>query len=106
MLIRPSHQADAQAIAHVYVQTWQDTYLGLVPFGYLYAMSAGSLERGFLKETRSRHGLSYVAEDAGEVRGFISGGYARQADASYEGERYALSVLKKFPRQGLGTQLV
>ena len=74
MRIRPSRQADAQAMAHVYVQTWQDTYLGLVPFGYLYTMSAGELERGFLNETRSKNAFSYVAEDAGEVCGFISGG--------------------------------
>jgi ribosomal protein S18 acetylase RimI-like enzyme len=106
MLIRPSHQADAQAMAHVYVQTWQDTYLGLVPFGYLYAMSAGELERGFLNETRSNHAFSYVAEDAGEVRGFISGGYARQSDDIYDGEIYALYVLKNYQRQGIGTQLV
>ena len=106
MLIRPSHQVDAQAMAHVYVQTWQDTYLGLVPFGYLYAMSAGELERGFLNETRSKHAFSYVAEDAGEVRGFISGGYSRQADDIYDGEIYALYVLKNHQRQGIGTQLV
>jgi ribosomal protein S18 acetylase RimI-like enzyme len=106
MRIRPSRQADAQAMAHVYVQTWQDTYLGLVPFGYLYAMSAGELERGFLNETRSKHTLSYIAEDVGEVRGFISGGYARQADDVYEGEIYALYVLRNYQRQGIGTQLV
>lgn len=106
MLIRPSRQTDAQAMAYVYVQTWQNTYLGLVPFGYLYAMSAGELERGFLNETRSKHALSFVAEDAGEVRGFISGGLARQADDIYEGEIYALYVLKNYQRQGIGTQLV
>ena len=96
----------AQAMAHVYVQTWQDTYLGLVPFGYLYAMSAHELERGFLNDTQSKRALSYVAEATGEVIGFISGGYARQADDIYDGEIYALYVLKKHQRQGIGTQLV
>lgn len=106
MLIRPAHKADAQSMAHVYVQTWQDTYLGLVPFGYLYTMSARELERGFLNETLSNRVFSYVAEEAGEVIGFISGGYARQADDIYEGEIYALYVLKSYQRQGTGTQLV
>ncbi len=106
MLIRPSRKTDAQSMAQVYVQTWQDTYLGLVPFGYLYAMSAHELERGFLNETQNKRAFSYVAEDTGEVIGFISGGYARQADDIYTGEIYALYVLKNFQRQGIGTQLV
>ena len=106
MLIRPSRKADAQAIAHVYVKTWQDTYLGLIPFGYLYAMSARELEKGFEYETRSKRVFNFVAEEAGEVIGFISGGYARHADDIYEGEIYALYVLKNHQRQGIGTQLV
>jgi ribosomal protein S18 acetylase RimI-like enzyme len=106
MLIRPSRQADAQSMAHVYVKTWQDTYLGLVPFGYLYEMSASALERGFLNETQGKHAFSYVADDAGDVIGFISGGYARQADDIYEGEIFALYVLKNHQRKGIGTQLV
>ena len=106
MLIRPAHKADAQSMAHVYVKTWQDTYLGLVPFGYLYAMSAHELERGFLYDTQSKRAFSYVAETAGEVIGFISGGYARQADDIYDGEIYALYVLHTYQRQGIGTHLV
>ncbi|MGD8303637.1 MAG: GNAT family N-acetyltransferase, partial [Desulfobacterales bacterium] len=66
----------------------------------------GELERGFLKETRSKRACSYVAEDAGEVCGFISGGYARQADDIYDGEIYTLYVLKNYQRQGIGKQLV
>jgi GNAT superfamily N-acetyltransferase len=93
-------------MAHVYVQTWKDTYMGLVPYGYLYAMSAHELERGFLNDTQSKSAFSYVAEAAGEVIGFISGGYARQADDIYDGEIYALYVLKKHQRQGIGSQLV
>ena len=99
MQIRPSRKTDAQSMAHVYVQTWQDTYLGLVPFGYLYGMSARELEQGFLNEMESKRAFSYVAEDTGGVTGFISGGYARQGDHIYEGEIYALYVLKKYQRQ-------
>ena len=106
MLIRPSRNADAATMAHVYVQTWKDTYLGLVPFGYLYAMSAGELEKGFLNETASKRAFSFVAEDAGEIIGFISGGYARQDDSIYEGEIYALYVLKNHQRKGIGGRLV
>ena len=106
MVIRPSQKDDLPAMSHVYVQTWQETYLGVVPFGYLYAMSAPELEQGFFKEQQSQQVISYVAEDDGEVIGFISGGYERQADTIYNGEIYALYVLKNHQRQGIGTKLV
>lgn len=106
MVIRPSQKNDVPAMSRVYVQTWQETYLGVVPYGYLYAMSAPELELGFLNQQQSRQVVGYVAEDAGRVIGFISGGYERQADAVYNGEIYALYVLKNHQRQGAGTQLV
>ena len=106
MVIRASQKDDVPAMSRVYVQTWQDTYLGVVPFGYLYAMSAPELEDGFLNEQQSRQVISYVAEDAGRVIGFISGGYERQGDDIYNGEIYALYVLKNYQRQGIGKKLV
>ena len=106
MVIRPSQKNDVSAMSRVYVKTWQETYLGVVPYGYLYAMSAPELEQGFLNEQQSRQVISYVAEDAGHVIGFISGGYERQGDTIYNGEIYALYVLKNRQRQGIGTKLV
>ena len=107
MVIRPSQKDDVHSMSRVYVQTWRDTYLGVVPYGYLYTMSVPQLEQGFLNELQSRHVISYVAEDASEVVGFvISGGYERQADHIYNGEIFALYVLKNYQRQGVGTKLV
>ena len=106
MQIRPSQEADAHSISCVYIHTWQDTYLGLVPFGYLYSMSVSQLEQGFINELKSKKVISYVAEDAGEVVGFVSGGYERQGDYIYNGEIYALYVLKNHQRQSVGAELV
>jgi GNAT superfamily N-acetyltransferase len=106
MVIRPSQKADVNSMARVYVQTWQDTYLGLVPFGYLYEMSLRRLERAFLNEFNSNRVISYVAEDAGVVVGFVSGGFERKGDHIYSGEIYALYVLKSYQRQGIGAGLV
>lgn len=93
-------------MSRVYVQTWQETYLGVVPYGYLYAMSAPEFERGFSSEQQSKQVISYVAEDSGRIVGFISGGYERQSDTIYNGEIYALYVLKNCQRKGIGTKLV
>ena len=106
MQIRPSQETDAHSISCVYIHTWQDTYLGLVPFDYLYSMSLSRLEHGFINELKSKKVISYVAEVAGEVVGFVSGGYERQGDYIYNGEIYALYVLKNHRRQGIGAELV
>ena len=106
MVIRPGQKIDASSISRVYVQTWQDTYLGVVPYYYLYTMSIPQLEQAFLNEMKSKHVISFVAEDAGRVIGFITGGYERKGDYIYSGEIYTLYVLKNRQRQGIGTRLV
>jgi len=106
MRIRPSQKLDARSMACIYVQTWQDTYLGVVPFAYLYAMSVDRHERAFLKELASRQVLGYVAEDDGRVVGFTTGGFERHGDAIYSGEIYTLYVLKNYQRRGIGRKLV
>ena len=106
MLIRACRNTDAHSISHLYVQTWQDTYLGILPFGYLYSMSIAQLERGFIDGLESRQIISYVAEEAGKLVGFISGGHERTGDEIYCGEIYELYVLKDHQRQGVGLELV
>jgi GNAT superfamily N-acetyltransferase len=93
-------------MACIYVQTWQDTYLSIVPYGYLSAMSISRHEHAFLKELRGKNIISFVAEEAGRVIGFITGGYERNGDDIYCGEIYTLYVLKNLQRQGSGAKLV
>lgn len=106
MNIRPSEKSDAHAMSCIYVQTWQDTYLGVVPFAYLYGMSVDQHEQAFLKELASSQILSYVAEDYGRVVGFTTGGFERHDDTIYSGEIYTLYVLKNYQRKGIGRKLV
>lgn len=106
MVIRPAHTADAHAMAYIYVQTWRDTYLGLVPCHYLYSMSVRHHAHAFLDELKRGKVISYVAEDIGKVIGFITGGYERKGNQIYCGEIYTLYVLKTNQRQGIGAKLV
>lgn len=106
MVIRPSQRTDAYSISRIYVQTWQDTYLSVVPYGYLSTMSVHRHEKAFYNELKNRQITSFVAEDAGRVIGFITGGYERQGDDIYGGEIYTLYVLKNFQRRGIGAKLV
>ena len=106
MKIRSAENTDAPGISRVYVTTWQDTYLGLVPFGYLYDMSPISLEQDFLNNLNNGEDITYVAEEDGKIIGFVSGGDERQGDLIYNGEIYALYVLRNHQRQGIGSELV
>ena len=106
MEIRPFQKHDVPAISQIYVKTWQDTYLGLIPFGYLYDMSVSKLEREFVGEMSRNGVICCVAEVAGRVVGFVSGGQERQGNGIYNGEIYALYVSKNHQRKGIGTELV
>ena len=101
MLIRPSQRSDAHSISRVYVKTWQDTYLGIVPYAYLTTMSIPQLAQAFLSDLKSNHVVSFIAEDRGRVVGFITGGYETNGDSIYCGEIYTLYVLNKYQRQGV-----
>ena len=90
----------------IYVQTWRDTYLSVIPYGYLSSMSIPRHAQAFFNELSSKHIISFVAEDAGRVIGFITGGYERNGDEIYSGEIYTLYVLKNLQQRGLGTKLV
>lgn len=106
MLIRPSKRSDAHSIARVYVITWQDTYLSVLPYAYLTTMSIPQHAQAFLNELKNNHVVSFIAEDRGRVVGFITGGYERNGDCIYSGEIYTLYVLKNHQRQGIGLKLV
>jgi GNAT superfamily N-acetyltransferase len=106
MQIRACRMADAYSLSRIYVKTWQDTYLGILPFGYLYSMSVVRMQQGLIDDLKSRRIIRYVAEEAGRPVGFISGGYERNGDQVYCGEIYELYVLKEYQRRGAGSELV
>jgi hypothetical protein len=60
MKIRPSNRSDARAMARVYVKTWRDTYLSLIPFGYLSEMSESHHEHAFVRCRRFYERLNGV----------------------------------------------
>ncbi len=106
MVIRPAQTTDAHSMSCIYVQTWLDTYLSVIPYGYLSSMSIPRHEQAFYRELHRKQVVSFVAEDDKRVIGFITGGRERHGNAIYSGEIYALYVLKSLQRRGVGTGLV
>jgi ribosomal protein S18 acetylase RimI-like enzyme len=106
VVIRQTQKPDVEAMSHIYVQTWRDTYLGILPFDYLFEMSAPHHRRAFWHELDRNDLIGFVAEDSGKILGFITGGLERHGDAIYRGEIYTLYVLKNYQRRGVGKKLV
>jgi GNAT superfamily N-acetyltransferase len=108
--VREARQEDALAIARVHVDSWRTSYRGIVPEGFLAAMSYKDFEerwREWLRGVESPHWAYRVAEfPSGRIVGFACGG-PRQgpAYAGYDGELFALYLLREHQRAGIGQRL-
>jgi ribosomal protein S18 acetylase RimI-like enzyme len=112
MKIRKAIVEDARGIANVQVKTWRTTYQGIVPDDYLDAMSVEEQAERFevgLRNTERNQTFYVVEEDErGEVVGFICGGESRHKEKYpvYDGELYAIYIMKDMQGKGLGSKLV
>ncbi len=105
MLIRKATEKDAVDIARVHVESWRTTYKGIVPDLYLNNLSAEEREQNWLNGIKE-NGV-YIAEDeSGEIVGFATGGKERTGKyQAYDGELYAIYLLKTAQGKGLGRKL-
>lgn len=85
-LIRPAKREDAPAIATVHIRSWREAYRGLVPSEVLRGLSVE--ERADMWERALRGppmtARTLVAEDRGEVIGFLAAGATRDEDLDSE----------------------
>lgn len=106
-MIRRAAISDAPAIAHVHVETWQTAYTGIMPAEFLAGLSRDEKEAMWTKELADLESKThiYVAEVGSMVVGFACGGPLRESVADFDGELYAIYVLKQCQGLGLGKQL-
>lgn len=107
--VRPAELKDVNAIAQIHIQSWQETYTGLLPAAFLtQATNNAALER---RKAGWHHTLSqqtedvWVTEQAGEVVAFASLGPARD-HPGYAYELMTLYSLQRVQGQGIGRALL
>ncbi len=107
--VRAATVRDADDIAIVHVISWRETYPGIVPQSVLDGLSTverAERWRSILNRQAARDANFVACDHAGMVVGFASAGRQRYAASSYDGEFYALYVLRRAQGRGLGRSLM
>ena len=104
--IRQAVVADAEPLAHLHVDVWDDAYTGLMPQGILDDRREKVAERvDKWREILVGREPTWVAEDSDGLIGFASTGPARDNDMDDTLELYALYVRASYWGTGVGYAL-
>jgi GNAT superfamily N-acetyltransferase len=98
-LIRPGTAADAEGVARVQVETWQAAYAHALPSDQLKVLSIDEAV-----ERHRRRPAEFVAEQDGEIVGFVGVGTSRDPDT--DGELFAIYVHPEHWGSGVGRALI
>lgn len=107
--IRMARPSDAAGIASIYVESWRDTYAGILPEAGLLRMSKADHTVAWartIKHANLRNPVLVAADDKSNVYAFASAGPSRDRSLPFEGEVYTLYVSPGWTGQGLGTALL
>ncbi len=103
---REANIADTLAIAKVHVQSWRESFAGIVPQTFLEKMSVENRAKAFEKGFTVDFYKMFVAEtQENGIVGFADFGKARDNNSRYEAELYAIYFLRDFQRKGIGGKL-
>ena len=108
-IIRAARPEDAPAMAAVHIDTWRTTYVGIVPEGHLQSLSLDrdATRRAARLADPGPGAVSLVAEsDDGRIVGFADAGRERGETEGFDGEVYAVYVLKAWQGKRMGRSLM
>ena len=97
---------DAPAVANVHVNSWKESFVGIVPDSFMKKLTIEKRTEAFRERFSDPSYKMYVAELAGgEVVGFVDVGPPRQDAGKYDAELYAIYLLRNFQGKGIGARL-
>jgi len=106
MIVRKAVPADASGIARVHVDSWRTTYRGIIPDSFLYGLSVKEREDDWNQALQQGQSEIYVAETVeGRIVAFACSGPERTQQYGYDGELYAIYILREYQRKGIGRRL-
>ena len=105
MHIRRATVEDAHRVATIHVEAWRAAYRGVVPDSVLERQSVEKRQAFWSNQIGSGSSHTLVAEDQGNVVGWIDFGKCRDADAQADSEVYAIYLEPMWFRRGIGSAL-
>lgn len=107
MEIRRATPDDAVALARVHIDSWRSAYRGLVPDSHLDSLDYERHAQRFRESLGRNAEESYLAEQDGEVLGFLTLGGCRGTDVDQKatGEIWGIYLAPGHWRKGIGSML-
>jgi GNAT superfamily N-acetyltransferase len=103
---REATVTDALAVAKVHVQSWRESFAGIVPQTFLDKMSVENRAKAFETGFASDSYKMFVTEtQENGIVGFADFGKTRDNQSKYEAELYAIYLLRDVQRKGIGGKL-
>ena len=106
--IRQARQDDAADVAQVYIDSWHDTYPGVLPSALLRAMTPRGQTARWLAaiKAQSRETVLVAETQQYGIVGMASMGPSRDLNLGFDGEVYTLYVDPAFYGMGVGRALL
>lgn len=108
MKIRKAELIDAGGIAKVHVDSWRTTYGNILSEWYLSQLSVEGRKNNWewtFKNLNKEEVIYVGLDDEESIVGFACGGQSRDKDFEYDGELYAIYLLREYQGQGYGKKL-
>ncbi len=106
MYIREAKTGDEWMIAKVHVDTWLNTYKGLVSDNYLFSLNYHDRAKRWKKIIEKKEHILLVSiNDKEEIIGYAYGGINRGTEVLYDGELYAIYLLPNYQKKQVGKKL-
>lgn len=102
--IRKAKEEDAETIARINIQSWQDTYKGIFPDEFLESLNS-KFEDTVQKCMKKIHEYIVALED-GQVVGFVRFGKNKKDYSDEYGEIYAIYIDSSFRGKKIGEKLL
>jgi ribosomal protein S18 acetylase RimI-like enzyme len=109
IIIRKARPEDAAELANVHINSWRETYVGLIPQDFLdnRPLSFRNRHQLWTRVTSDPTQITFVAEcPENGVIGFVNGKNARDQEYSDHAEVWAIYLFRKYQGKKIGHKLL